>query len=294
MAKGPIGERVHLEDEPGCLVPGRGVVMHRYRPPVAGPRSRAGVVVLPIQGGNYEVSTMLAEWLARRGYQTLRFERRGEWLDPERPIERLPDLVRQFEADVRRGYEWWLAQPDGPRRLGLMGVSMGGIVGSVLSARDERIRGTVLVIAGGDLPSILVTGRDTELDAWRAAVARRMGTTEPGLLPHFRAALDPVDNLGRVGGRDPATTLFLAARFDRVIRWRHSVALWEALGRPRRRVLPCGHYSTVLFLPYVRGAALRWFDRHVLGGTDAPAEAGADGGHADGEANGGVSAREAS
>jgi len=271
MAKDPVGERVHLDDLPDCLGPGRGVVMHRYRPLARGPRSRAGIVVLPIQGGNYEISTMLAVWLARRGYQTLRFERRGEWLDPERPIERLPDLVRQFEADVRRGYEWWLEQPDGPERLGLMGVSMGGIVGSVVAARDRRIRATVLVIAGGDLPSILVDGRDTELDTWRAAVARRMGTTEAGLLPHFRAALDPVDNLRSVGGMDAATTLFLAARFDRVIRWKNSGLLWEAIGRPRRRVLPCGHYSTVVFLPYVRGAALRWFDRHVLAGADADA-----------------------
>lgn len=265
----PAVERIHLEDEPGCLVPGRGVVMHRYRPPTDGPRARAGIVVLPIQGGNYEVSTMLATWLARRGYQTIRFERRAEWLELDREITALPDIMRQFEADIRRGIDWWLAQPDGPERLGLMGVSMGGVVGSVIAALDARIRATVLVIAGGDLPSILVNGRDAELNVWRATVAKRMGVSEPDLLPPLRACLDAHDNLHRCGGRDPHTTLFFAARFDRVMPWANSRRLWEALGRPKRRILPCGHYSTMIFVPYVRRAALRWFDRLVLGGPAA-------------------------
>lgn len=276
----PIVEEVHLPDEADCLLPGRGVVMHWYRPVREGPRRRAGIVVLPIQGGNYEVSAMLARWQARQGFHALRFERRGEWLDPDRPIEAIPDLVRQFEADILRGIAWWLAADGGPERLGLMGVSTGGIIGTSIAAAEPRIRASVLIIAGGDLPGILIHGRDEELDAWRAEVARRNGVTELELLPRLKAALDPVDNLRKASRVNPATTLFLASRFDRVVPWANSRQLWEALGRPPRRVFPCGHYSTVVFLPYVHRAARRWFDRHVLGeptADQAPAGATVDG-----------------
>ena len=46
-------ERIHLPDPPGSALPGDGVVAHWHVAQRAGPRVRGGIVVLPIQGGDY-------------------------------------------------------------------------------------------------------------------------------------------------------------------------------------------------------------------------------------------------
>ena len=86
----------------------------------------------------------------------------------------------------------------------------------------------------------------------------------PTLARTLGEALSPVDPEHEAGGMDATTTLFIEARFDRVVRWRESLALWRAIGRPRRVTLPCGHYSAAVFVPWIRWLARRWFDRHLL------------------------------
>jgi hypothetical protein len=75
---------------------------------------------LPIQGGEYEVSTLFAESFAKKGYQVLRFERRAEWLEADREVAALGPLAAQYRRDILRGIERWLgAGPSSPERLGL-------------------------------------------------------------------------------------------------------------------------------------------------------------------------------
>ncbi|MCB9727638.1 MAG: hypothetical protein H6744_16845 [Deltaproteobacteria bacterium] len=257
-------EAIHLADGPGCLLPTGGVTAWWYRPERPGPRARAGVVVLPIQGGDYEVSTHFAEAFARMGYHALRFERRAEWLEPERPLDELVLLLRQYRQDVRDGMTEWLARPGGPERLGLFGVSMGAGVGAAVAGVDSRLRASVLCIGGSGLARVLMETEDTDIRAYRDALAARLGQDLPTLARTLGEALSPVDPEHEAGGMDATTTLFIAARFDRVVRWRESLALWRAIGRPRRVTLPCGHYSAAVFVPWIRWLARRWFDRHLL------------------------------
>ena len=258
-------ERILLPDETPPLFPGAGVVMHLHPPGRPGPRNDIGVVVLPIQGGDYEISTLFAGYFAKIGFQALRFERRAEWLDASREPGDLQLLVKQFLADVRRGIDWWLTEADnGPARLGLFGVSMGANTGAVVAAGDSRIEASVLPLGGGDLADILMTAHDEEIDLYRKDLAARLGVDEPALRPMLEEALGPVDNLNFAHGMNADTTLFISARFDRVVRFANATRLWECIGRPKRIVLPCGHYSTIVFLPLVKLWARRWFDRLLV------------------------------
>ncbi|MGM0578140.1 MAG: hypothetical protein ACQEXJ_20615 [Myxococcota bacterium] len=265
MSEAWTAERVRLPDEPGCLFPSdEGVVAHRYRPRREGRRSRVGLVVLPIQGGDYEVSTHFAEGYAKAGFRVLRFERRAEWLDAARPLRDLARLVVQSRRDVRRAMGWWLDQPDGPERLGLFGVSMGAGIGSAVAGVDDRIGASVLCIGGTGMAEVLTRTRDAEVRAWRDEVSRRLGLSVPALRTHLQRVMGDLDPHHDAAGMDPSTTLFVAARFDRVIFWPNSRRLWEAIGRPRRVVLPTGHYSAAAFVPFIRAMSRRWFDRHLL------------------------------
>lgn len=222
-------------------------------------------MLLPIQGGDYEVSTLFAEYFAKKGYHTLRFERRAEWLDPSVPLEVLASLVPRFVADVRRTIDVWLDHADAPERIGLFGVSMGAITGTMVSAADPRIDATILCIGGGGLSDILVHGRDEELDAWRDAMSEQLGG-RAAFDEAARLHVDAIDVLGAAKDVDTETTFFIGARFDKVVPWFASTNLWKALGEPRRSVLPTGHYSAVVAVPWIKSAALRWFDKHLEAG----------------------------
>lgn len=255
-------ERLHLPDPPGCLFPGAGVVMHWHRPARLNGRSGAGIVCLPIQGGDYDVSTLFARGFARMGFQALRFERRAEWLEADRELSDLARLARQFPADVRAGIDHWLGLGVvDPQRLGLFGVSMGAVMGAAVAGADPRVRASVLCIGGADLPEIVMTADDEEVNQYRKDLAARLGVDEPELRPLLHAALDGLDLSEAARAVDPATSLFFSARFDHVVRWPRNQELWELTGRPRRWVLPCGHYSAVVFVPLIKWLSRRWFDR---------------------------------
>jgi pimeloyl-ACP methyl ester carboxylesterase len=253
---------IEVEDPEPTSIPGNGLRAHWYKPGRENARTQRGIVCLPIQGGDYEISTLFARYFASLGYHTLRFERRAEWLDPDLPVQELASLVPRFVADVSRVLDAWLARDGAPPAagLGLFGVSMGAMTGTMVAASDDRIQAQIFCIGGGGLDEILIRGRDAELDEWRDRVSTSLG----GRAEFERVARESVgsiDLLGSASRISPERTLFVGARFDRVVPWSASVRLWEALHRPRRIVLPTGHYSAVVALPWIKRASKRHFDR---------------------------------
>jgi len=252
-------ETLHLPDPPGLDAPGDGIVAHWHKPAEEPSAPRQGIVVLPIQGGDYEISILFAEHFAKKGHHALRFERRAEWLDAGRPPEALAVLLRTFVGDVSRGIDRWLeVAPVGPD-LGLFGVSMGAMSGTLVAASEPRLTRRMLLLGGGPLADVLITARDKEINAFRADLAARLGVAEAELAPMFQEALAELDPLKHAPAVAPEDTLVVSARFDRVVRYGYQTRLWEALGRPLRSVLPCGHYSAAIFVPWIKHLATRWF-----------------------------------
>jgi len=253
----PETQLIHIPDGPGCLFPSGGLKAHWRRP--ASP-SLTGIVVLPIQAGDYEVSKLLAAHLSSCGHHTLRFERRRDWLEADRDPTELGPHLRQYLRDITTGIDLWLAEGEvGPDHIGLIGVSMGAIVGTAVLAADPRVKASVLVIGGADLSDILVTAHDEAIAEYRSSLKARLGVTDDQLAARIREILSPITEMDPTGKVDPDSILFIASRFDRLIRWPRSTLLWQRLGRPKRWILPCGHYSTALFLPLIKWLAKRWF-----------------------------------
>jgi cephalosporin-C deacetylase-like acetyl esterase len=72
-------------------------------------------------------------------------------------------LFQQTIIDNRRAIDYLLTRDDlDASRLTLVGVSMGSIMGSILTAVDERIRAPFLVVGGGDMIA-LFTKSDNEV-----------------------------------------------------------------------------------------------------------------------------------
>ena len=228
-----------------------------FQPHQAGPRP--AVVVLHILGADFALSRYLAARLADRGVAALFVmlpyygERRPAGSDRRflsADIERSVNAMRQGVCDVRRASAWLAGQPEiDPDRLGVAGISLGGIVAALAAAADPTLDRAVLILAGGGLDEIL----------WEMPEARRFrelwiasGRTRADLLA-LTEAWDPLTYADRLVGK---RILMIAGTVDEVIPPAAAHRLWDAAGRPPIRWYDCGHYSSAGYLlPAIRTTA---------------------------------------
>lgn len=133
--------------------------------------------------------------------------------------------------------------------VGVIGFSLGGMIGHVLMAVEAVDLG-ISVIAGGDTAGIVW---DSPLRrAYRAAMEAR-GITRSRL-----GALWATGNPTVYAGRARAPRmLMLNARYDLLVPQRFTEELWRGLGQPPTRWLPAGHVTAFLFRRTIVGEVLR-------------------------------------
>ncbi len=125
------------------------------------------VVCLHILGGNGDLTRMIAAYFAARGMPALMplmplfAERspaggRTNALNAPGGGKLLAMSFNQSRSDIRRSIDWLAAQPGiDAARINLVGTSWGGILGASAAGSDPRIDKAVLLLAGGDLQTIL-------------------------------------------------------------------------------------------------------------------------------------------
>jgi dienelactone hydrolase len=223
--------------------------------PLNGPR-RPAVIVLHILGADFALSRYLAARLADRGVAALfvKLPYYGERRPPGEPkrflsadIDRSIGAMRQAICDVRRAAVWLAHRPEiDPQRLGITGISLGGIISAVAAAVDPTLNRSVLMLAGGDLARIL--WEMPEATRYRA-LWTQSGRTQSDL-KHLTDPFDPLTYADRLAGK---RLLMIAGNADEVVSPASTRALWEAAGRPPILWYDCGHYSALAYLlPAVR------------------------------------------
>ncbi|MDR3619575.1 MAG: prolyl oligopeptidase family serine peptidase [Paludisphaera borealis] len=248
------------------------VVHAEYFAPVGFSGKRPAVVVLHILGSDFPLSRYMAARLADRGVAALFVklpyygERRptgGPGPVPRKflsdDIERSMRSMRQGVCDVRRAGRWLATRPDvDPDRLGVTGISLGGIVSSLVVSVDPQIRSGALLLAGGDLSKVL-------WDMPETAPFRKMWTESGRTVDDLKRLTDPYDPLTYAAGMAGKRVLMIAGNVDEVVPPASAKALWEAGGKPPIVWYDCGHYSAVGYLlPAIRQTV------DFLGGGDPP------------------------
>lgn len=171
-----------------------------------------------------------------------------------RKADRLGANFRQSMADARRAITWLkeCEKVDG-NRLGLFGVSLGGIVAAAVYAQDERPAAAVLFLAGADFPELLFEGEIT------AAFVKRAGITREEMVAAWKG-LDP----GEYRGSNKGKRVFLInARSDRVIPRKNAEALKEAFPDAERLWVPFGHYTSIVHLLWAPRYAAEKFAEYL-------------------------------
>ncbi len=246
-----------------------------YEPlsPVEG--KRPGAVVLHHLGGEFTAEEMLGKMMGENGIATVFmyfpfYEKRwsGESRAPgifTDDMEHSLGACRQAILDVHRVGDWLLQRPEvDPERLGLTGISLGAVMGSLAGGIDLRFAKLALVMAGGDLPEIVKKALEfKEVEKQLGA----KGLTVEGL----RSSLGPIEPLSFAHRVNPANVLLLNASDDEIIPKKCTHALWKKMGKPRIKWYKGGHYTISIYLTDV----IQEVVRH-LNGSVAPRTVRAD------------------
>ncbi len=226
-----------------------------YFRPVA-PGRHPAVVVLHILGADFALSRYLAARLADQGVAALFVklpyygERRGN--DPNQrflsnDIERSITAMRQGVCDVRRAAGWLASRPEiDPGKLGVTGISLGGIISATAASVDPTINRAVLLLAGGGLADIL-------WEMPEGAKYRALWIASGRNKADLAALTGPLDPLTYAEGLRGKKVMMMAGTVDEVIPPSAARALWKKAGEPPIRWFECGHYSAAGFLlPAIR------------------------------------------
>ena len=212
-----------------------------------------GVVVLHILGGEFSMSRMIANGLARRGIAALFIKlpyygerrqgtrRRLISLDPNQTLESFTQAV----LDIRRAAAWLGQRSEvDAERLGITGISLGGIMSALAGPLEPRFRKVAIYLGGGNLGEMIWSHKNAAAAAFRRSW-RAKGETRASFLRIVKP-IDPV-TYGRL--LQERQVLIVAAKHDKIVPPQATLALWNASGRKPRLVwLDCGHISAAQFL----------------------------------------------
>jgi cephalosporin-C deacetylase-like acetyl esterase len=224
---------------------------HYFQPPGEGPHP--GCVVLHILGGQFALSQMSANTLARRGVGALFIkmpyygERRSP-TSPRRMVSRDPHEtvagMTQAVLDIRRAAAWLGERPEiDADRLGVTGISLGGIMSALSAAGEPRFKKVAIYLGGGNLGT-----RIWEFDRPDAEQFRREWLAAGGTRESFLETLAPIDPCTHGHLLKDRTVLMVAAKNDEVIPPESTRALWESIGKPELVWLDAGHITAARYL----------------------------------------------
>jgi|GEM_PF-1704568 len=154
---------------------------------------------------------------------------------------------RQAAMDAMRLTDWLCMQPFIDKsKLGVIGISLGGIIAALLIGLDERLSVCVNVL-GGDLAL-------TIWDSWLTRQFRRSIERQGITLDALRSMvywINPTTYALRAKGK---RFLMVMSEYDLFVPRRACIELWRALEHPPMIRLHTGHLCTQLSAPQLKDA----------------------------------------
>lgn len=232
--------------------PANNVVHAEYYLP-AGKGPFPAVIMLHNLKDDFTLSRIICSILASEGIAALMLEM--AYYGERKPVDAsgqpigLKDLdrmtaepLRQTVMDVRRARQMLEAFPEAEKRhIGIAGLSFGAIVASLAAGVDGKFDRCVFILGGGKFADII----------WEspAAASIKKRLMEKGeTLETLREELKPVEPTEYASRVDSSKALMLNVKDDDWIQREATVALWEALGKPRIVWYSGSHLGAVVHL----------------------------------------------
>jgi dienelactone hydrolase len=205
-------------------------------------------IVLDILQGDAMIARGQAMWLAQHGVAGLvvYMAHYGPRRPAGSPVRLLSTdiphtiaAVRQTVQDIRCATAWLAGRPEFDReKLGLVGTSLGSLVGAVAAANEPRIKTVCLMLGGGGLV-------DAYYDHPRAQQYLPIVELLGGKAV-MKALINPVDPLTYAGLLKDKRLLMVCASRDDIVPPAAARALWAATGKQRIVWIDSTHVGAAL------------------------------------------------
>ncbi len=221
-------------------------------------RQYPAVICLHILDGNEPLTELVCSVLANRGVPALSFKLPyyGSRGGPQGPRALADDpkmfvgAIVQAGEDIRRTIDLLASRPEiDPERIGIAGISLGGIIAATAAGAEPRLHRAGLILAGGDILQIIHHAQETRP---LSQMIGRLPPTERADLEAKLEAVDPLRFAPGLGDRARSgKVLMINAAEDEVIPRRCTEKLARALGIADRVVWleGLGHYTVLAELP---------------------------------------------
>lgn len=220
------------------------------------------ILVLPIFGGSNEVAIHFANYFSKNGFSTAIVHRQNSYKNMQY-MDQTENIMQQIIFDHKQAIDWIETREElDARKIGVFGVSMGGIKSALISAIDPRVNATVIALAAGDLPYLLAQSSDNRISKDREKLLIKDKIDEAQLEQRLSKTIecDPINYAEHI---DANKTLMILALFDTVIPFRKGLELKEKIGNPETIYLFSGHYSALLYLPYVQYQSRKFLEKNL-------------------------------
>ena len=249
------------------------VVAYFFQPPGPGPHP-AMVVLHEWLPNNLNDEFVMCEGMAHAGFAALLVEE--PYSMDRRPVPHRPDAellsgnlpqmvagLREAVIDARRGADWLQSQPDiDPQRMGIAGISLGGVLAPLTAGADSRLKVVLTVVGGADVADLI----------WNSLTTRGI---HKGLVQRGESYQSLVTGMAPFeAGRwlrhfNPENALLFNGRYDIIVRPWQAEDMAHALGGARIVWLNTGHYGGVFTESDVVAAGARFLQSRFF--TDVPA-----------------------
>ena len=150
--------------------------------------------------------------------------------------------MTQAILDIRQAAAWLASRDEiHEDKLGVFGISLGGITGALAMTAEPRLKNGCLVLAGGDMARIAWESKELEeiRDSWLSSGGNK---------EQFFELMRTIDPVTYAAGASNRRILMLNAKDDEVVPKACTESLWQALGQPPIVWYDGGHYSVARHL----------------------------------------------
>jgi len=178
-------------------------------------------------------------------------------------VPHMVGALRQAVLDSRRGLDYLSQRPDvDPNRLGVAGISLGGILSGVTAGVDPRVKVVLTIVGGAGLAKDIWDG--PTIRRYRDEIKRAGYTYDT-----YQAAMAPVDAGTWLPQRhfDPENALMINGRYDLVVLPDMAKALARDLGGAQIVWLNTGHYGSQFSIPQASVLGARFLRARFFGET---------------------------
>ena len=216
------------------------------------------ILILPISGGIDFSVRGFAKLFASNDFNCAVVHNRHADLDDTESAEEVEDYFRQTVLDNRQILDYLVEREEvDSDKLGCLGLSLGGIRASIVAGVDERLKCTVIGLAGGSIADINLLTDKKEIREYKEKLIE-MGISSELIYSELsdKVLTDPLRLAQYTDARE---VLMFTAMFDRIVPRKCCDQLWKAMGKPEVVYLLSGHYSSFLYLPYAELKSLSFF-----------------------------------